>query len=283
VSDLDKRRAEFGNQLRQIRARAGHLTGREFARHIGWQQSKVSRIENGKQTATDSDVLEWAEATGAPESVASALLDELREIRIEAASWKRQLNTGTGHKERQQTAQQVEQAATRIRAFEMALLPGLVQTVDYARHVLSIHARLHGSTADIEQALAVRMERQRILYDGTKSIELLVTEAVLRYPPCPPDVMAAQVDRLMALSGLSTVRFGIIPLGTQMPVIPMHGFWILDDRAVVVETIDSEITAEAPDDVALYHQVADQLWGVAAEGEPARRILVQISRDLTGT
>jgi hypothetical protein len=95
--------------------------------------------------------------------------------------------------------------------------------------------------------------------------------------------MAAQVDRLMTLSGLSAVRFGIIPLGTQMPVIPMHGFWILDDRAVVVETIDSEITAEAPDDVALYHQVADQLWDAAAEGEPARRILVQISRDLADT
>jgi hypothetical protein len=46
----------------------------------------------------------------------------------------------------------------------------------------------------------------------------------------------------------------------ETPVIPMHGFWIMDDTSVVVETIDSEITAENPADIALYQRVMDELW-----------------------
>lgn len=268
----DDRTVSFGQRLRELRAQAGFLTGKEFAAALGWQQSKVSRIERGSQIPTDSDVVAWFEATGTPESVASELHDELREIRIEAASWRRQLRTG--HQDRQKRAATTERKSGRIRAFEMGLLPGLVHTADYARHVLTLHARLHGASPDVGQAVAVRMQRQHILYDEDKTIELLITEPALRYAPCPPGVMAAQIDRLLAIASLPTVRFGIIPLDIQMPVIPMHGFWIFDTN-VVVETTDSEITAEDPADLDLYNTVMDQLWTVAAEGERASAILLE--------
>jgi Domain of unknown function (DUF5753) len=117
----------------------------------------------------------------------------------------------------------------------------------------------------VDQAVRVRMPRQHVLYDADRSIEVLVAECALRYPVGPPEVMAAQFDRLLSVFGLSTVRFGIVPQGSGTPVIPMHGFWIMDDRSVVIETIDSEITAEDPADIALYHRVMDELWTVAAE------------------
>lgn len=268
----DDRNVVFGQRLRELRAQAGFLTGKEFAAALGWQQSKVSRIENGNQIPTDSDVTAWFQATDASESVASALHDELREIRIEAASWRRQLRTG--HQDRQQRAASTERRSGRIRAFEMGLLPGLVHTADYARHVLTTHARLHGASLDVSQAVAVRMQRQHVLYDEDKSIELLITEPALRYAPCPPGVMVAQIDRLLAVASLPSVRFGIIPLDIQIPVIPMHGFWIFD-TSVIVETTDSEITAEDPADLDLYNRVMDQLWTVAAEGEQASAILLE--------
>jgi transcriptional regulator with XRE-family HTH domain len=227
VTDIDRRRAAFGDRLRKLRARAGFLTGDDFATHLGWQQSRVSRMETGSQTATDVDVIAWCNGTNTSESVASELLDELREIRIEAASWRRQLRTG--------------------------------------------HAA----------AVRIRMQRQHVLYDSDRSIELLVAESALHYPVGPPEVMAAQFDRLLTVCGLSTVRFGIVPQGTETPVIPMHGFWIMDDRSVVVETVDSEITAEDPADIALYHRVMDELWTVAAEGTDARAILGRLAAETT--
>jgi transcriptional regulator with XRE-family HTH domain len=279
VTEIDRRRAAFGDRLRKLRARAGYLTGKEFATHLGWAQSRVSRIETGTQTATDSDVVAWCSATDTSESVAAELLTELREIRIEAASWRRQLRAG--HAARQEDVRRVEVVAKRIRAFEFALLPGLVQTPEYARRVLTIHARLHGSPLDVEQAVRIRMQRQHVLYDADRTIELLVSESALRYPVGPPEVMAAQFDRLFTVCGLSTVRFGIVRAGIETPVIPMHGFWIMDDRSVVIETIDSEITAENPADITLYHRVMDELWTVAAEGEDARAILARLAAETT--
>ncbi|GAB3437560.1 helix-turn-helix domain-containing protein [Actinophytocola sediminis] len=281
MSDNDGRRADFGERLRRLRMRAGYLTGKEFARHIGWQQSKVSRLETGKQTATDSDVITWCEAAGASESVASELINDLRELRIEAASWRRQLRTG--HSRRQREAKRVETAARRIRVFELAVLPGLVQTPDYARHVLAIHARMHGVESDVDQAVRVRMERQAIIYDRERTIEMIVLESTLRYPPCPADVMAAQLDRLLAVCSMNTIRFGIIPLDTQLPVISNNGFWVFDDSSVIVETTDSEITEEEPEDVALYHRIMDELWTVAVEGDAARALLLRTLEQRRGT
>jgi transcriptional regulator with XRE-family HTH domain len=123
VTDIDRRRAAFGDRLRKLRARPAFLTGKDFATHLGWQQSRVSRIETGSQTATDADVIAWCNGTNTSGSAASELLDELREIRIEAASWRRQLRTG--HAARQEDVRQVELAAKSIRAFESACFPAL--------------------------------------------------------------------------------------------------------------------------------------------------------------
>lgn len=268
----NSRLVAFGLRLRALRVRAGYLTGKEFAQALGWQQSKVSRIETGNQQATDSDVVEWLRATQAPESLSVELRNELREIQIDAASWRRQLSKG--HADRQQRAAKTEQKSSRIRALELALLPGLVHTADYARATLTAHARLHEVPPDVEKAVEIRMERQRVLYDSGKSIEMLIMESALRTGVCPPGAMVAQMDRLLAVAGLPSVRLGIIPLDTHLPVIPMHGVWIFDD-SVTVETNDSEITTDDPADLALYNRLMDQLWTVAVTGDDARAVILE--------
>ena len=235
----------------------------------------MSRIENGKQEPTDSDVQTWFEATDTSEPVASELRDELRAIRIELAAWPRQLRKG--HRDRQIRAGQVEQRSSIIRALDLMLLPGLVQTADYAREVLISHAKLHGLDTDVGAAVRARMDRQKVLFDSAKRIEILILESTLLYSYGTPEVMLAQIDRLLALPTTSTVRFGVLPLLSRLDVIPMHGIWIFDD-SVIIETNDSEIVSEDPDDLALYNKISDSLWAAAVEGAKAREIVASAGR-----
>lgn len=276
MTDLDKRRLAFGDQLRELREASG-LSGKRLAELAGWPASKVSRVENVKQAVTDSDVRTWCDITETPEAVAAALRDELRGIRLEEATWRRQLRTG--HRARQQYSAEIEQHASCIRAFELAVVPGLVQTAEYARHVLTTAAQLQGTEPDTDAAVRVRMERQQVLYMPGKQIDILMAESALRFPVCPRDVLSAQVDRLMALQGLPSVRFGIIPLDTRLPAVPMHGFWIVDDL-VLVETVSAEMSISDPDEIAVYHRLADALWTVAATGTAARSLLSHLAAEL---
>ena len=93
MTHLDDRKLGLANQLRDLRSAAG-LSGAALAGRCGWAQSKISRIETDKQTITDSDVIAWCRATDAAEPVLAALLEELRDIRLEESRWQRRLSTG---------------------------------------------------------------------------------------------------------------------------------------------------------------------------------------------
>lgn len=90
---------------------------------------------------------------------------------------------------------------------------------------------------------------------------------------CPPEVMAGQLDRLMGLMGMTSVSFGIVPLGAPLRITPKHGFWIFDEERVVVETINTELHLESADDVTLYGRVWDLLNESALHDAAARRLL----------
>lgn len=273
MSEYEKRRLAFGDALRQLREAAG-LSGKRLAAQVGWPASKVSRIETAKQSVSDADVRAYCEAAGASEDIEAELRQELREIRLEGASWKAQLRTG--HRARQEYSDQLERNATHIRLFEHAVVPGLVQTAEYARHVFERHAELHQTPRDTDEAIAARMSRQEVLYDSTKTIEVLCSEAALRHPIAPPDVMAAQLDRLLALSGMSTTRLALLPMDTQLPVAPLHGFVLVDDLALI-ETINTEMSVTAPDELSTLNAAFEALWRVAVEGNEARAVLRRLS------
>lgn len=274
MASIDKRRVEFGDLLRSAHERAG-MNGKELAARLGWQASKVSRIENARQTPTDYDVQAWLAECGSSADEIERACDELRTIRVEYDSWQRRLKHGLAPRQKQSV--NLEGDARSILMVEISAVPGLVQTSEYARNVFEIVADLHGTERDIDQAVAARMERQRVLYDRTKTFEILLVEAALVYPICAPADMVAQIDRLMSIASLPNVRFGVIPLNTRLPAVPMHGYWIVDDL-VMVETVAGEITTPEPDEVDLYRKLTSRLWSVAAEGADARTVLLERSR-----
>jgi len=91
--DTHRAREEFGARLRRLRQDAG-LNGKQLAAALSWPHSKVSKIELGRQRPTADEVTAWAQATGATADI-DALLADLRSLRVESASWRRQLRGGT--------------------------------------------------------------------------------------------------------------------------------------------------------------------------------------------
>jgi transcriptional regulator with XRE-family HTH domain len=280
-SSFQQEREALGTRLREFRQRTG-LTGKQLAEGLGWDPAKISKIETGKQTASEEDLQAWLQVVAVPEEVARELLSRLRAVHREHVTWRQLLRDG-GTVARQREFSALEQQAQQIRAFEPVLIPGLLQTAEYARYRLAEAMTVHGGPDDIEQGVAARMQRQQVLYDTGKRFQFLITEAALRYGLCPVEVMRRQVDRLLAMVGLSNVEFRIIPLGTPLPTAPLVGFWVFDEELVVVEMHAASVRLRNLDEVALHLKIFDLLWGVARSGDDARALLRGVLEELSAT
>lgn len=270
MSSFQRAREALGRQLREIREQAG-LNGKEFAGRLGWQPAKVSRIETGQRTPSRADIAQWTGQAGVPEraeelNIRVASLDEM------FAVWQRQLRSGMSGRQRE--SRDVEGQTRLLRIWEPGIVPGLLQTPDYARAIFEANAGLYGYRADIEDAVAARMDRQHILYESGRRIHFVVTEGGLRNPPVPADAMKAQLDRLVSASALSTVALGVIPLDAQLPLPLKANFWIYDEDRVVTEVISAELTVTDPSEVAMYVRTFTVLADVALYGEAARQRLI---------
>lgn len=275
-TDYQRAREALGARLLELRTGAG-LTGRELAARCGWPHSKVSKMENGRQTATPDDLEAWAEGCGAP-AEAEDLRRRLRGLDLHVQSRRRQLASGHGPIQEQSVTEYRETQT--IRAYEATVIPGLFQTPDYARALLINNAELHQTPRDTEAAVRARMRRQEALYEPGRRYRVILWEGALHALPCPPETLAAQLDRLAGLIGLDTVSLGIVPIGARMELTPKHGFWIFDEQLVRVETISTELRLDDPADVALYGRVWDRLNGAAVYGTDAHRVLTRARRVL---
>jgi hypothetical protein len=133
---------------------------------------------------------------------------------------------------------------------------------------------------DINEAVAARVKRQEILYRPDKRFHFVITEAALRYRLCPPEVMLGQLDRLVSLAALPNVKLGIVGFETTYVVAPAHGFWLLDDDRVMVETFSAELNLAQPQEITLYSGIFDSLAAIAKYGRSARAIITRVIDDL---
>ncbi|MEY9938946.1 helix-turn-helix domain-containing protein [Streptacidiphilus sp. MAP5-3] len=270
-TDFQQARVYLGARLRELRTEAG-LTGRQLAQRLGCTQSKVSKLESGKQTPTSADLDAWAEAVGKPETAAE-LRGRLRGLETRYRSWRRQL--ATGHKVRQEISVSEESKSTVVRAFEPSTVPGILQTPAYARHILLNSTTLHGTVNDVEDGVRARMKRQALLYEPGRQFQILVWEPALYVRYGPAKVMAGQLDRLISLVGLDTVRLGIVPFTAELRVTPKHGFWVFDERLVIAETVNAEMWLDDQAEIALYRKVWEELAAAAVFDRQTRRLIAR--------
>jgi hypothetical protein len=165
--------------------------------------------------------------------------------------------------------------------FEPAVIPGLLQTPEYARARFAQAVMVHKVPNDINEAVQMRMRRQEMLYHQDRRFHFVLTEAALRYRLCPSEIMLGQLDRLISLSSLRNVRLGVIAAETQYVVDPRHGFWLLDNDVVRVETYSAELNLRQPQEIDLYGSVFAKLAAVASYGIAARAIITRVIDHLT--
>jgi hypothetical protein len=206
-------------------------------------------------------------------------MGSLHTLEVQHAEWQRILRAGL--KPRQQAHIEWDQKTRLFRAFEATVIPGLLQTAEYARYRFAEGIRRLKLPNDINEAVQGRVQRQEILYRPDKRFHFVLTEAALRFRLCPPEVMLGQLDRLVSFSALPNVRLGIIGFETQYATSPWHGFWMYDNERVLVETLSAALDLRQPQEIELYANAFDQLAADASYGRSARAIITRVIDSLT--
>jgi transcriptional regulator with XRE-family HTH domain len=233
--------------------------------------SKLSKIENGKLAPSASDVECILTAIGVSDSVKAEYTEAARAAATETTAWRLLKRSGV-HKG-QQAARSLEAQMSVLRLFQPALVPGLLQTPEYIRAVL----RRHDLSEDaLRRTISGRLDRQAVLYEKSKSLRFIITEPALRWRIVSPQMMAAQLDRIVSLSRLAHVDIRVVPLDARQNDIANHAFVIRDDRMVTVETVHAEVVITDPRDVGVYVMKFDGFEEVALSGDGMRGLVESI-------
>ncbi|MEH0517911.1 helix-turn-helix transcriptional regulator [Streptomyces stelliscabiei] len=260
----------LGARLRGFRKDAGFASGRAFARATSWQESKVSRIENGKQRPSEDDIRVWCETTGQGDQLGDlvAIVRHVDELWLE---WRRQLQTGVEKRQRQAIPVYAKTKVFRI--WHPTLIWGTLQTADYAAEVFQQGVSYYEIPNDTEAAAAKRLERQQYLYQGERIFNVLLGEQALYTNFGGPEVMKGQLDRLLAVMRLPRLSLGIVPKSAPTLIWPGNAFSMFDSRLVLVETYSAEFSVSQPREIELYTKAFALLKQSAVYGTAVRELI----------
>ncbi len=200
-------RRQLGRHLRELRG-SQRITVKAAAEQLEWSEAKIWRIETGQTSLRSHDVELMCRIYGAPADLTEALMGLARETK--AKGWWQAF--GDVIPEWFDVYVGLEEAAAEISWYESELVPGLLQTEDYARTL--IEADNPGvDTPEIDRRVQVRVQRQALVRRATAPLKLRVvlSEAVLHRPVGGPQVMAAQLDRLAEAGELANISLRVVP------------------------------------------------------------------------
>jgi transcriptional regulator with XRE-family HTH domain len=274
-------RQRLAAELRRLRDRSG-LSGRHLAERIGISQSKVSRIESGLTIPSGPEVTAWAAAVGASEETVTLLAALTDSLYTEVHPWHATLG------ERDHLQSEIQELENRTAAkltYEPTIVPGLLQTAEYARRLLTLFYPVFAE-ADIPSVVAGRLDRQLALFDPSRHFSFLITENALRWRPGPLPMMLSQLDRVASVSTLENVSIGLIPQAARAVTYVPNGFVIFEmsdpdtDALVMVETVHANLTINDPVQVALYRRQWSLLAKAAVYRDEARALLAAVAADI---
>ncbi|MEU0036667.1 helix-turn-helix transcriptional regulator [Streptomyces sp. NPDC006333] len=181
----------------------------------------------------------------------------------------------------------LEGAATLIRSYEPHFVPGILQTEGYARGVLKAGAVGQTRPEDIERHVALRMQRQDLLVrEGAPRIWAVMDETALRRPVGGPEVMRAQVDKLIESTKLPNVTLQVVPFSTG-PHAGTYGPFVLFRFAmpelpdmVYSEYLTGAVYLDERSEVATHLEVMDRMAAQAATAHRTKEILLDLRKEL---
>jgi transcriptional regulator with XRE-family HTH domain len=198
------RRRQLGQELRRLREAAGSTID-QVAERMSCSASKISRIETGQSGVSSREVRDLMAAYQVEGEQAEALVEMAREAK--QRGWWQLYGTVL-------TSAYVglEAAAAELRSFEPLVIPGLLQTEEYARAMV-LAGWPNMSNEEVEQRIRVRMKRQSLLYqDDPLQLSIILDEAALRRPVGGIDAMRRQLDKLRGAAELPHVTLQVLPL-----------------------------------------------------------------------
>ncbi|NJQ03198.1 helix-turn-helix domain-containing protein [Streptomyces zingiberis] len=280
-------RRQLGRHLRELRNRA-RLTVRAAATALEWSDQKIWRIETGQTSMRSLDVEVMCRVYGAGAELTEGLMGLAKETK----------NRGWWHSYGDVIPAGfdlfigLEGAAADMRQYIKDLVPGLVQTEDYAR-VLIQADNPDVDPDEIERRVHVRLARQELLTRVTAppTLELALGEAVLRQPIGGGEVMTRQLNRLAEVMDMPNVSLRIVPFSAGVHQGLMSGpFTILrfpvngDGRpmeppTVYMEGFTGDLYLDKSHEIERYDRAFTSIWEAAMEADGTRNMLRQAAKE----
>jgi hypothetical protein len=168
-----------------------------------------------------------------------------------------------------------------FRVYEPGVIPGLFQTADYASAIIAHVIELDQIPNDLEEAVAARMKRQRVLYTGDRRFIVVLEEQALRTRVGDDaTVMKDQLNRLLTVTSQHRVSLGIIPSTGHRHTWVSVGFWIFDRHTVHIDTPSAELTITQRSEIAVFERKFLRHQQSAVYGREARSLINKAIVDL---
>ncbi len=269
---------ELGVLLRALREEKG-LTVEQVAEHLLCSTNKVKRMETGFRSGTVRDVRDQCSLYEVTETAR-------RDYLMELARGSKQQGWWQSYGWSSSTYFDFEAAASSIKEFNLSVVPGLLQTADYAR-ALYVSMRPEFSPDEIERYVETRLIRQRRL-DETDSLRCfwsIVDEAALHRVVGGTDIMRSQLDHLVETAALQNVTIQVIPFEAGAHPALANNFIILDftgpvGSVVFMEELLRSFYLDRSQDIEQYQLVFEALRATALSQEESIRKIANASKDL---
>lgn len=267
----------IGLELQRLR-KERKLSCAQVGEALGVSGSMISRIETGKKEPSSELVASILTVLGTKGVEREQLIDQARR------QGEPGLVESTTSTEQSRNYRNFELKATRITDFELALVPGLAQTAEYAHATLSA-LRVGDGDDDIEAWVGHRISRQAILTRRQPpDLHWIFTELGLRQPIGGAKTMSRQVEHLIELAERRNITINIVPMSVVAHAGLMGQFVLLDfasDPTIVfVEDRTTGLFLDDQDKVARYKLTVEKLTDVALDAEASVRLLKSIAIDL---
>ena len=258
----------LGSQLRRLRE-ARHISRDDAGYAIRASGSKISRVERGRVGFKDRDVADLLTLYGVTDVDERAALLSLAHEANEPGWWHKYSNVLPSWFE---VYIGLEEAASRIRSYEVQFVPGLLQTENYARAV-TLLGHPDAAEEEIERRVALRMARQRLLTrEDAPHLWAVIDEAVIQRPLGGADTMREQLEHLLEVTALPNVILHVMPFRLGGHAAAGGPFSILRfaepelPDVVYLEQLTSALYLDKREDVDPYLAVMERL---CMEAEPA--------------
>jgi transcriptional regulator with XRE-family HTH domain len=268
--------------LRRLREASG-MSLQAVAEELGWSASKVSRIESAKIAVTPADVHALLRVLDTPSDEVDTLVSLASEHR-QPGWWRQYAEVLPPWFEGYLS---LESEAARLLTYESEVLPGLLQTEQYAAEILrqSSYTQLPDEAA---RAAELRRARQvRLIDPDPLYLDVVINESALRRIVGGQEVMSAQLTRLLDASQLPNVALRVLPFAAGAHPGADGSFTVLEfsdpsnPRIVYLDRMTNSAYLDGLRDVAAYRHAHQQLRDAAASLNDSRKMITQLLRELT--